>query len=191
MRVAVKAVIIAVCLASLAFAGACGSKAATTTSAASAPAKTLTAKQQAEAYFKQLKPLARSDKRIENEIKKVPLASTQNGFSMAARLDNTLLPALKHDRDRLKAITPPARFRKAHALLEKGDDMGISELSFLRDGVQQAVFTHTLPDDWEARYRRYNTRWKRFERQTKAAWRAAAKRSGVKIPKLLLTEFVD
>jgi hypothetical protein len=188
MRVTVRAIIVGACLGLVVLAGACGSKSAVTTSTTPAPAKTLTAKQQAIAYFKQLKPIARAEERAGKKLEETPLSSYRNGFSAQARINNFALPVVKHMRTRLKAITPPPLFRVAHARLERECTILVNAFYDLQEAIEQAVFTGTVPPGFDAKFERYSHRLEKLDRQCDAAMRAAAKRSGVKVPKVLLMD---
>jgi hypothetical protein len=186
MRVAVRAVIIAVCLASLAFAGACGSKAAVTTSSTSAPAKKLSAQERYAAYLDALRPIIHADKRVWMKVKKVQTGlSTTNGFSLAARIDNDYLPAIQRLQARVAAITPPHGFREAHVRLKKALRAQYGFFHYIRDALNTAIYTHTMPADYSTRAHRRVARLKTTGHAFDAAVRAAAKRLKVRVPQRL------
>ena len=190
MRVAVKVVIIGMCLAGVALVGACASKSTGTASSTPSPPK-LTPREQATAYFKQLTPVAKSHDAVSKKMKKLHLglSSRDDAYSIAAAIKSSYLPAVEQVQGELAAVKPPPAFRAAHARLRKVIALEDDMLYFLWHALQDGVYAHTLESGFENKVERYIARLDKTGRKYNVAMRAAAKRAGVKVPKLLLAEF--
>jgi hypothetical protein len=177
---AAKPVVVALCLSCLALLGACGSQPSRSASP-SPPQKAQTTKQQATAYLKAVSSTLNSDQGLWKDSTKF-MRQAGNGFSVAAMINNSLLPALEQMQATLAGMDPPPAFRVAHARIRQlcatTDDM----FYYLQDAIRHAVFTATLPPAFSAAGRRYMARVKKETRESAAAIRTAARRSGVKVP---------
>jgi hypothetical protein len=190
MRVAVKVVIIGICLSGVALAGACASKSTGTASPTPSPPK-LTPREQATVYFKQLTPVVKTHDAVGKKMNKlhIGLSDRDDAYSIAAAIKSTYLPAVEQVQGELAAVKPPPAFRAAHARLRKVIALEDDMLYFLWHALQDGVYAHTLEPGFENKAERYVARLDETARKYNVAMRAAAKGSGVKIPKLLLAEF--
>ena len=181
MRTAFRIVAVAMCLASLALVGACGSKPSATATPTAPPPATLTAKSQAAAYCKALVPVYRSEHSLWIKFKRFrSVADSSNAFSLAARIDDSYLPLSERAQARLAAIEPPSTFLVAHRRLERIFAIQSDFLYFMRDNMRRATFTGAVdPATFLARGERYVTQIKVACRRWEAALRVALKRSGV------------
>ena len=188
MRVTVRMVGIALCLSFVALLGACGSKPAGTAMPAPSPSKTQTIKLQAAAYFKSLAPVLKDNQALWVKFDKLPaqLGTATNAFSVAARINDSYLPAIEQIQARLAAIKPPPGFGVAHVRLEKTCAVENDLLYFLQDSLQRAVYTQTAPPGFLATANRHLARLRKAISEYGIAVRAAARRSGVKVPSRLV-----
>jgi hypothetical protein len=183
MRVMVKLLVIGMCLSCVALLGACGSKQAGPAAPTSSPLKTQTRKLQATAYLTSLAPVLAADKALLKRFGKLPAQlGASDAFSMAVVIKNSYLPAIEQIQARLAAIKPPPGFRVAHARLEEACADENDLLYFLWDGLQGAIYTHTVEPGFLTAANRHITRLEKAFREWSIAIRAAAKRSGVKAP---------
>ncbi len=183
MRVTVRVVVIGVCLSFVALLGACGSKPAATAASTTSMSITPTIKVQAAAYFKALGPVLNADRALWVRFAKIPTGlDTTNAFSLVARINNTYLPAIEQIQTRLAAIKPPPGFHGAHARLEKACAVQSDLLYFLQDSIQRMLYTRTADPSFSAKADRHMAQFKKALREYGIAVRAAAKRSGVKVP---------
>ena len=187
MRITVKLLVIGMCLSCVALLGACGSTSAGTAAPASSPAKTPTARAQATAYLKAIKPVVMADKALGERLGRFWNAvGATNAFSVAARIKESYLPALEQIQARLTAIKPPPGFRKVHARLEEVCAIENDMLNYCRDVLRRAVYTHTLEPGFSTKMNRYFSRGENAIREFGIALRAAAKGLGLKTPAQLL-----
>jgi hypothetical protein len=183
MRATVKLLVIGVCLSCAALLGACGSKAAGTASPTPSPLKTQTRQVQATAYLESLAPVLAADKALAKRFGKLSAQlGASNAFSMAAVIKNSYLPAIEKTQARLAAMKPPPGFRVAHARLEEACAEENNLLYFLWDGLQRAIYTHTVEPGFLTAANRHIARLGKAFREYGIAVRAAAKRAGVKAP---------
>ncbi len=188
MNVKVKWVVIAiVCLSCVALLGACGSQSGGSASPTPAPQTAQTAKQQAAAYLKALASTLKSDPKLWAASTKI-LHQSANGFSVAAQINNSLLPALEQIQAALARMDPPPAFRVAHARIRQLCATMNDTFYYLQAAIRGAVFTATVPPAYTATGRRYLARIKKESRESAAALRAAARRSGVKVPPGLIKQ---
>ena len=180
MRITLRSIAVAACLASVASVGACGSKPTGTTTPTPAPLRP-TAKTQAVAYCKALVPVYKSEWALDMKIKRArSIVTTSNAFSMAARFNDSFLPLSDQVRTRLAAIKPPPLFALAHRRLEKVCALQSDFLYFVQDELRRANFTGTVdPAAFKAEMDRYVARIKAGCRSWEVALRVALKRSGV------------
>ena len=76
--------------------------------------KALTAERQATTYLKALTTIMNSDPKLWRDSTKV-MRQAGNGFSVAAKINNSYLPALEQMQAALASMDPPPAFRVAHA----------------------------------------------------------------------------
>jgi hypothetical protein len=103
-------------------------------------------------------------------------------------MESALLPDIQRAREMLAIITPPPRFRVAHARLRRLWALTYDFLYFMSDSLQRAVFTQTLAPGFKAKGDRYMARLRTASRRYESAIRAGARKSHVKVPKRLLLE---
>jgi hypothetical protein len=186
MRAAVRMFVIVICLSPVALLGACGSKQPGAALPTPSPSETLTIQLRAGAYFETLLPILEADRTLLARLANMPARmSTTNAFSVAATIDGQYLPAVKQIEAQLAAIKPPPGFAVAHARLEKVCALEGDFLSFLRDAVLQALNTHTLDPGYVTEGNHYIARLKQAVNSYDHAVRAAAKRAGVALPRLI------
>jgi len=187
MRVTIKLLVIGMCLSCLVLLGACGSKSTGTASPTPSPARTLTIKRQAAAYFKAMRPVIVAEKALAKKLAKFQgQLDIASAFSVAAMIKDSYLPAMQQIKAMLAAIKPPPWFRVAHSRLEKVCVDQSDFLYFLRDAIRRAIYTRTVEPGFSAKASRYLSRLRRDIHEFGIAFRAAAKRSHVKAPSRLL-----
>jgi hypothetical protein len=181
MNVTVRSIVVAACLSCVALLGACGSQPAGTASPSPTPPKTQTPKLQATAYLKAVTSTLNSNPKLWADSTKF-MSRAANGFSVAAKINNSYLPALEQMQAALASMDPPPVFRVAHARIRQLCATMDDTLYYLQDAIRHAVFTAALPPAFSAAGRRYMARLKKETRESAAAIRTAARRSGVKVP---------
>jgi hypothetical protein len=189
VRVTVRTVVAGVGLSLLALLAACGSGSPGSASPAPPLPKAEATRLQITAYGKALRPVVKADEALWRKISRVQalVGSNTNAFSMAARIDDSYLPALVQIQTRLAAIKAPPGFRTVQARLEQVCSVQNDFLFFLQDSLRRALYTHTAQPGFPAAAQRYIARWKKAVREYDLAVRAAIKRSGVKVKPRLLT----
>ena len=118
------------------------------------------------AYGKALRPVVKADEALWRKISRVQalVGSNTNAFSMAARIDDSYLPALVQIQTRLAAIKAPPGFRTVQARLEQVCSVQNDFLFFLQDSLRRALYTHTAQPGFAAA-QRYIARWKKAVRE--------------------------